>query len=277
MLDWTVGELSEVAGDPIKIKVPASRSILVRVQDNLGKPLAATIAVQRGLEGLSLFPQIEPPLAAKPETVEPGTYRVRGLKKGNYLAYARAEGYSIGKEKLEVTDGDEPVCTIKLEPEYAMEVTVLGKEDGKPVPLELASVFGVPEKDMDKLGFMALGSAKTNAQGVARIRALGSGKYGIVATHPAYAMGQLETEIPGPKSATIQLLVGGSVEGQAVRGDQVPEKPMMVVIFPRGSKAAQTPRTSVTDLEGKFRFSHLSPGNYRVLITPRFLGRASRS
>lgn len=274
-LDWTVGALAEVTGDPIQIKVPAPRSIVVKVEDKDGKPLEAVIAIQRGIEGLSLFPALEPPFTTKPERLAPGVFRVRGLQRGAYIAYARAPGYAIGKERVEIKPkemDEEPVCVLRLEPEYAMEVTVLGKEAGQPVPLEQATVFGLPERNLEKLGFMALGNAKTNAQGVARVGALGQGPYRIIATHPAYATGWVKTEIPGPKASTIQLLAGGTLEGQAVRGGVAPEKPMMVVIAPNRNEIPQPPRTTVTDLEGKFRYSHLYPGKYRIVVTPRFLG-----
>lgn len=269
--DWTVGELTEASGDGVRIQIPAPRSLQVNVKDAAGKPLDAAIAVQKSWE-LAAFPQVEPPLKVTPERLEPGRYRVRGLVKGKYTVYARADGFTIGKETVAIEQTGEPECSITLDPEFLMEVTVLGKEDGKPAPLERATVFGAPERKLESLGFMALGNAQTNRQGVARVRALGTGPYRIVATHPAYAVGWVKTELPGPRSATIELLRGGTVEGQVVRGGAIPEKPMMVVCFPDGVEIPQLPRTSITALEGRFRFSHLYPGKYKVVATPRFFG-----
>lgn len=272
-VDWTIDKAQEITGDEIKVKIPAPRSILVIVQDGAAKPLAARVAVQRDMREMSLFPQIETPLVAKPEIVAPGQYRIRGLKQGPYLVYARAEGYAIAKEKVEIAPEGEPTVTITCEPEFSMEVTVLGKENGKPVPLEMATVAGFPEnKSAEKMGFLALGSNKTDENGVARVRALGEGKFNIVATHPAYAMGATEAQLPGSKTASIQLLVGGEISGTVTRAGIPPEKPMMVVLAPGGGdKTIQLPRTSITILEGKFHFSHIAPGHYKVAAVPRLL------
>ncbi|MFN0204929.1 MAG: carboxypeptidase regulatory-like domain-containing protein [Planctomycetota bacterium] len=270
-LDWTINDPYEITGDEIKIKIPAPLSVLVKVTDAAGKPLTAKIAVQRAVEGISLFPQIEAPFVAKPDVVSQGTYRIRGLQLGEFWVYARADGYAITKEKVKIELGDEPTVTIQCELEFAIEATVFGKdkETGKPAPLELATVAGGPDKGMEKLGFMGLGHAKTNKDGVALVRALGDGQYNIVATHPGYAMGLSKVQIPATKQTTIQLLVGGSVEGTVTRGGLPPEKPMMVAIAPRAEEMVQLPRTSITTFEGKFKFTHLFPGEYTVVALPR--------
>lgn len=271
-VDWTIDKPQEISGDEIIVKIPAPRSILVNVADGSGNPVSARIAIQRDAQELSLFPQLETPLIAKPETITKGQYRIRGLKEANYWIYARAEGYAIAKEKVKIGPEGEPQVSITVEPEFSVEVTVFGKENGKQTPLELATVAGVPENTAaEKLGFLALGSNKTNEQGVALVRALGEGKFNIVATHPAYSIGLAEAQIPGTKQATIQLLIGGEIRGTITRNGAVPEKPMMVVVAPNGPKTIQLPRTSVTDLEGKFHFSHLHPGKYKVAALPRFL------
>jgi hypothetical protein len=270
--EFTIDDPQEVTGDEIKVKIPAPRSIVVKVEDSAGKPLTGRVAVQRAIEGLSLVPQLEPPLVTKPEVLSKGVYRIRGLKQGSYWVYARPEGYAVSKEKVDLSnDGDEPVTTIKCEPEFTVETTVFGKENGKPVPLEMATVGGAPDRGVERLGYLALGHAKTNKDGVALVRALGEGKFNILATHPAYAIGKAEVEIPGTRTATIQLMVGGNVEGVVTRGGVPPEKPLLVAIAPngRGQEVFQLPRTSITDLEGKFRFTHLYPGKYSVVAVPR--------
>ncbi|MBL8692650.1 MAG: carboxypeptidase regulatory-like domain-containing protein [Planctomycetes bacterium] len=269
--DWTVGSTFDLDGEEVRVVVPAARSILVRVLDDRGKPLAATLAVQRAVEGLSLVPQIEPPLRVKPEPVEAGASRVRGLNKGKYWVYARAPGFAVGKETAAIEESGEPEVRITLEREFTVEATVLGKVDGKPSPLEAATVFGGPDRGFESLGFMALGSSKTDAAGIAQVRALGQGKFNLIATHPAYASGWVQIEIPGTRTATVQLVVGGTVEGRVHRGGIPPETPLMVAIAPQG-RVPQLPRTTVTGLEGGFKFTHLAPGNYRVVAMPRVLG-----
>lgn len=271
-VEWSNDDPQELTGDEIKVKIPAPRSILVHVRDSAGRPIAARIAVQRDVEGLSLMPQIETPLIAKPETLGTGDYRIRGLKQGSYITYARADGFAICKEKISIGAEGEPEVTLKCEREFAVETTVLGKENGKPVPLELATVAGAPEGTAaERMGFLAIGSNRTNENGIAWVRALGEGKFNIVATHPAYALGISEVQIPATKATTIQLLVGGEIRGTIVRGGLPPEKPMMVALVPNGQKTIQLPRTSITDLEGKFHFSHLYPGKYKVAAVPRIL------
>lgn len=271
-LDWTTDDAYELTGDEIKISVPASRSILVTVQDEGGKPLAARVAVQRAMEGMSLFPQVETPFVAKPEIVATGQYRIRGLKQGEFWVYARAPGFEIAKEKVKIEATGEPTVLLGCKREFAIECTVLGKENGKPVPLEMATVGGAPDgREAEAMGFLALGSAKTNEEGVAMVRALGKGNFNIIASHPAYAMGLSEVTIPETRSTTIQLLVGGNIKGRVVRGALPPEKPMMVALAPNGEKTIQLPKSSITDLDGNFSFKHLAPGKYKVIALKRFL------
>ncbi len=268
MADWSTTETVELVGDEVRIRVPAPRSVLVKVRDGAGAPLAAKIAAQRAVRGLSLFPQLESPLAAKVEPVEAGVYRVRGLKEGDYHVYARSEGFAVGKADFTIEAAGEPVAELVLDREVRLEVTVLGKEDGEPVPLEAATVFGAPDRGFETLGFMALGNARTDARGIAQVPALGEGKFFLVATHPAYAPAVEPVELPGATAATIQLVLGGSIEGLVHHAGAYPEKPMMVAVTSRG-RAPQPPRTTITDLEGRFRFTHLAPGNYSVIALPR--------
>ncbi|HKE02145.1 MAG TPA: carboxypeptidase regulatory-like domain-containing protein [Planctomycetota bacterium] len=270
--EWTIGDVVELEGEPLKIEVPAPRTAIVKVTDPAGKPLDAKVATQRAVEGLSLIPQLEPPIPARAEAVEPGTVRVRGLKTGKYNVYARAAGFAVGKADFEMTESGEPEVTVRLEPEIRVRAKVFGKADGKPVPLEAATVFAMSEKSGERMGYLALGSAKTNADGVASVSARGEGKVDVIATHPAYAPAKVEIQLPGTTEATIQLRVGGTIEGRVHRAGAPPDEPRMVIVRCEDDEVAQLPRTTVTDLEGRFRVQHLVPNARYQVVASAHLG-----
>ncbi|MBL8692651.1 MAG: carboxypeptidase regulatory-like domain-containing protein [Planctomycetes bacterium] len=274
---WTLGEPEDLVGDEIKITIPAMRSLVARVTDLDGKPLSAKISVQRNIEGLELFPQIETPLKASVTALEPGAYRVGGLAKGKYRVGARAEGYAIDFQEVEIEGAAEPEVALRLTLEHRIRVTVLGKEAGKVAPLEGAQVFSAPSGNgFERRGFAALGSTRSDREGIALVRCVNEGKAGVVASHPGYATGFAEVTLPETREMSLSLLVGGTIEGRVHDGGKRLDTPKMVLAVmddPKGDvQSVVGPRSTITDLEGAFRFTHLAPGSYNVLVLPRFLG-----
>lgn len=277
--DWFPCGEAELTGDPVVVKIPGPRTVLVRVQDSDGKPLSAELAIQlgetrrEGRRGFSpLFvPHLAPPLRARTAPVEPGAQRILGLRAASYVVHAHAPGFAVQSTdvKIEPQVPSEPEITLTLERADSIQVTVLGKQSGSWVPLEAASVFVASENEFQSRGFQALGSARTGRDGVAHPRLAKEGKNLVFASHPGYANARVEVQTPDVKETTIQLQVGGTIEGELLDDGKPPAQPASIVLSPIRGSEVNLVRFAITDLDGKFRFTHLVPGTYLVTALTR--------
>lgn len=278
MTDWEVGELTDLTGDDVIMKVPAPRSVILTVQDETGKPAAIQKAVvSRNLDGPGMFPQFFPPLPAKMSNPEPGKYKINGLRSGKYTIYTTSEGYAIGRVIAEIpAEAGDLALTLQLEREQTIEVTVTANEDGKAVPLEAAHVGYAPRNDrtLENEGYYNIATAVTDARGVARLRAVKSGNIMITATHPGFAMSAVEAKVPETKQASVLLLKGGTIKGLLTKGGKVPDQPKLMIVSRQGAKDVgfQLPRFVLTTSDGSFETTHLAPGEYTVELSPFRVG-----
>ncbi len=269
---WGDPMLVPLDGDEHRIVVQGVHGVRVRVTDELGAPLGARLAVQSGFEETWKAPILFPPLTPKIAPVEAGVYRVAGLPKGEYIVHARSDGFAIGHGKVVIEGGAEPEVVIALRQEVAVRARVLGKVDGRVAPLEAATVIAAPKDGLDEAGMIGLASARTDAEGRAKVRALLPGTHLLVVTHPGHAMTRVPVEVPSTGEVEVRLLKGGTIEGVVHDGGRVPETPKTILLSmdEEGDEGPmQIPRFRISGLEGRFRFTHLAPGKYNVVVLPR--------
>ncbi|MBI3817933.1 MAG: carboxypeptidase regulatory-like domain-containing protein [Planctomycetes bacterium] len=281
MTDWESSPLIDLTGDDVKMKIPAPRSVILTVLDEAGKPgVLARAAASRMLDGPGMFPQLFPPLQIKPAMTEPGKYKISGLRIGEYAIYAESPGFAIGRVQAEIPEepGDVSV-TLQLEREIAVPVTVYGMENGARVPLEAATVgfMNARGRDLEKEGFYSISNTRTDARGVAHVRALKAGDYVVQASHPGYAISGAKMNIPTDKDREIVLTHGGTIDGKLTKNGKLVAEPHLIIVSTHGIGRAEDPlfilpKMIINNSDGAFKVSHLPPGNYRVELSMMRMG-----
>lgn len=114
-------------------------------------------------------------------------------------------------------------------------------------------------------GFGGRRKLRTDAEGRVRFGGLEAHSYELVATHPDFAVGQQQVEVrgEGESKARVELRSGGTLLGiaRAHGGATLAERAILAEA--RGDRRRGSHRAK-TDAEGRFRFDHLAPGEYRV-------------
>ncbi|MFN0204928.1 MAG: carboxypeptidase regulatory-like domain-containing protein [Planctomycetota bacterium] len=275
MANWVVSKPQALTGDDITFKLPVTQSATILVFDEEGKPASIQkMAVTPGDDGPNEVPQIFPPNVIKPILVEPGKYRIDGLQKGKHIVIALADGYALATTNLEITGESGAEAKIQLDRGRHIKIKVLGKENGKPVPLEAANIVCNRPKEGARDGFLGFTSGRTDASGMTTVRGAREGASLVYASHPGYAIQFARIEDLTINELTFQMQIGGTVTGLLSKSGKVPDKPYLLSLSRDGwdRDAPDFPRLVLTDLDGKFKFTHIPPGKYEVTVMPMRLG-----
>lgn len=278
---WTYSNDLEISGDEVTIKVPGAKSITVTVADESGKPGALKMAsvLLQMRDGPGMFPQLFPPSRVQLHPLEPGKYRVDGLRTGKFVLYAMSDGYATSEANFEIRDTGETIVPVTLKPEHYLRVSVTGRDGTTFVPLELATI-GVSKKrvNIERTGYFGVSTGQTNRDGKANLRSIGEGAYWVGATHPGYAATSVAIKFPETQEVTFQLLRGGTIKGRVHDSGKPIEKPILLTCTYQdgldGEKLEPMafPRLAVVADDGSFEFTHLTPGTHEIEQVPMRFG-----
>ena len=269
---WTIFGPFDPELEPPTIVLPPTYDLRVTVSDSEGTRLDGAGLKIRPVSGdFDLFafnPPVEP--TARMKRPEPGVIDIIELPPGKYGLVVRASGYGVVHEEVEL-EGGPLLKELILEPAEPARVRVLSQRTKQAV--EWAEVVVSPTEDL-WFNPRRLSSARTDATGLATIHSLAAGSYRVTASHPLYAFAAEEMTIPGEETMVL-LEDGGAIEGQVHRGGSPHEAPFLIGAFPVSVDhlAEITPRMTVTDLDGVFSLTHLSPGTWKVSVLKRVLDK----
>ncbi|MBM3985468.1 MAG: hypothetical protein FJ296_07255, partial [Planctomycetes bacterium] len=268
--DWTLTSHLQ-AGVPgeIRLDLPRSATLLVHAGDRV--PLEDVELWGRATpddDVVDLF--LPPQRLADVSRDEQGRHVIANLRPAEWEFVVRAPGRPPERAELDLRDGD-GADEVVLRAGHALAVRVLGP-DGQ--PLEWAQVE-VAEEEMD-FEDPPLAVGRTAADGRVRLENLPAEKVYVTATHPGYAIATDNADLapqadgtPAPE-LVLSLQAGGSVLGQVVDGGLPPAEPLLAILINTDSPGdALLPVVAVTDLEGRFRFDRVEPGEAHVEVRSR--------
>lgn len=275
-------------GDPVELKLTRVASIEGRVFD------AATNAP---VKADSVRLQFIPPNAKGNATFRPywrgvevdvdevGKYKVTLNEGGQFKVIVSADGYRPSESApFQLTENAQMSgIDVRLEKGQELELVVVDKVSRAPVPGAIVRVFeggGTAGNSMNAMNLIGYGSGPgmsfgggsrstgvgrsiSDAEGIARVKSMYTGKFNARAEHANFAPTKLDPiEIREGAPTTrleIEMTLGGSIEGAVTNDKKVPEPATTVYAV---SKERRT--EGVTDADGKYSIAHLPAGRYRI-------------
>lgn len=266
-LDWVVVAGMQPGIDEPVLKLAPAYDLVVKVVDDKGaiipRPEIVVTAEDDMLEAAFLLPPAR--VDAKIEHLEDGRVRIRSLGSNTYSVAVRADDFAVGTVDADVTAGPAEV-TIALKPARRIDVTVTSA--AKQTPVAQAHVAILPGRFNDS-AFLALAATRTGKDGRATLRQAPAGEVMIRVTHPKYAA-HIAHLAESESNVTVALVEGGTLIGHVHEGGKPIDQPRMVVLTKNGRDDVAMPRFVPTDLEGKFKVAHLTPGEWEANVLPRF-------
>ena len=251
------------ASDPVIIRLARGASIDVTVvAAGAGTPIAGATVSLRGDDSLSAT------------TDATGIARLRGVAASPFISVAaRASGYALGQNILQVPDSPGTVVKTRIELRRGAEVSgVVVDDGGKPVAgarvweLDVSQLFELADED---------DQATTDAKGRFTLPAIAAGTYRFQATHPRHAPGSSEPRaVDGTQpiaGVRIELGRGARLAGRVVDTGGAPVAWATVRVGPRESGSVMTSgfatRQAVADDKGAFELAGLPREAVRALAT----------
>lgn len=219
--------------------------------------------------------------------VEPGDYLCSELTPGNYTVVANAPEYAELQEDGELWSG-EAEMVMKMTGGRTLEIRVTDAATGEPVEFAQCSV--------QTLGFMmmrSLAQDRTSSDGKVVLGPFavpeapessgffrGENEVSVMVMHPDY--GRFTQQL-GPQDVLVEAKMGagGTVVGKIHLGGEAPTKSYMIMMEPEfdrdGTRSMvneiETPRIGLSDLEGNFKITQVTPGDWELHVFERFLDR----
>ena len=289
---WIV---EEGRGDSVDFSLKTSAPILVRVRDFEGEPVIGAKIVMESNEqtpadmfgGMMMMDFLDKDggrLKVETTEVEPGDYRVEGLTKGQWSVEARAAGYAPAYGEVAIV-GEGTTVTLTATRGRTLDVNVVDGATGEPVANAHAMLLA--PKGM---AFASFAGDFTNAAGVATLgplsstflsdttQSMGQGWFGgatVVAEHPEFGTAYTDYE-EGMEAVTVELPPSCTLTGRVTWAGDVPRGLYMLILRHEDEEnpklqMTSPPRTTLTNLEGAFKYTGVAPGKYKLLLMERYL------
>jgi hypothetical protein len=267
---WTV--LGPFDADDVKLELPPVSTLTVLVNDPAGKPVERAELRFQVDSPVNELPILGPPCTLKERVSEQGggRYLVTDLSLGKWIVLARASGFGVCQQPIELP-AEGAIVTLQLTEPRTVQVIALDAATNQPVDYALVTAM----HDIRNFLPMPLKAARTNAEGKATLEQLPAGaSLKIRVSHPGYATSAGDV----PKEAVaeplrVPLFRGGDLVGRVTQGGEPPARALMLILDPRGKSELpeqEMPRFAITDADGAFRIRHLRAGEWSWNVFSRF-------
>ena len=206
-----------------------------------------------------------------------GGFKLCGVEPGYYMVIGSGEGFApTASNTFQVLDGQDP-------PPVAVTLQIGGTIRGRVVdpagsPVVGAQVISRDQQTPDSGNDAFFGSfvtstatertTRTNAEGEFVLPNLAPGNYKVVIDHPQYA-GATVTDLQVSDGQTAQaspttLREGGIVRGNVLQGGAPVQRAFLQLYSTTDASRSYQTRS---DAEGRFEFTHVRPGSYKLTAT----------
>jgi hypothetical protein len=269
--EYTLLSVQDVSVGLVTLVLPAQRTLRVTVRDTLGVPVPGVRFHGRQTETSEVPDIVLPPRSFADRTKageEDGQYLIEDLSPGRWELTALAEGYT--SERTMVDLDATSVLGLTLRRGSVLRVRVVGALDGAPVEYARVEAWGEEgQRELDLFNGPTT-AARTDAGGLALLRDLPEGEVRLQVSHPAWAVLEERAEVPRDEELLVTMPVGGSVAGQVTDAGGPPAEPLFITLeSDSGAGDDELPRFTLSDLDGKFRFDRVAPGEARLRAMSR--------
>jgi hypothetical protein len=287
----------------VEVVLSAAARLVVRVEDEEGEPVSGADVKLREQDGkseaipalalsmLNIRTTTPPPSV---EEREPGLYVVDALGLGEWVVRVESELHAPAESKI-THSSEETECVITCRPARTVTAVVLDAATGLPIENAYVRVAGQSDR---LLGGFAARFSDVEGRAVlgplprpgdkALERSMGWFTLEPIMTveHPAYGSeGKL---LPKESDQVVfEMTPACTLNGRVTWAGSAPLEIYMVSLVRRPSERGvgrpgsdttmimsmmmSSPRTTLTDLAGEFRFSGLAAGSYEMILSRRFL------
>lgn len=283
--------------DVVDFVLPTATPVLVKVRDQEGEPvpdaeiyLTGTSSDMDMFGGMMAMTMLEGSSGerAKATEIEIGDYLLKDVTYGEWAVEARAPGFAPAYGDV-VHSGEGTSITLNATRGNYLRVTVTEAATGNPVPTGHAMLVA-PKGPL----FDSYAAAWTNAEGVCELGPLSAtfledvntgrsffGGVSVVVEHPEHGTTYVDVKkdlafIEGTLDVAVAMPPSCTVEGRVTWAGEAPAGLYMLVLRnadERNVKAQSTapPRTTLSNQEGRFKFTGVAPGEYKMLVMERWL------
>ena len=294
----TIANEVAVGTGNLMLRVERLGSIEGLLVDTAGAPVAGSRINAQGpgegdnglafddLDGLPM-----PSGQGRTTTAADGTFRIEGVRPGLASVAASGKGHRPARQegvqvlaaettkgvrlvvdrgasaKVTVTDDQgKPIAGAKV----AVQKPSAGAGDGSMGFVRSVSVEDSSDGPVMIGGNSAVGSALTDAEGVAVVTGLPAGDFEVAATHAEFAAA-VPARVSLPKTgvveAALQLRAPGFVEVATLTSDGTPAPGVDLTVQAIDAPPGSEGKRGTSDERGQLRMGPLSPGDYRVELS----------
>ncbi|MFH2002024.1 MAG: hypothetical protein ABIK28_20280 [Planctomycetota bacterium] len=271
---WTLYGPFNPATGVTTITLPPTCNLEISTFDDKEPPLDVTVKT-RALNSRDTLIMLQMPVEPKEnmERPEPGVILLKGLSPGLYELLLTASGFPVVAFSQQVNEAHESM-KVTMAPAVTGRVRVVTKLDHEPVPW--AAVYTWTHDEGFFFHPSLVSRSRTDKNGSAVLKRLCEGKYKVTVSHPGNAVAFGKIKVPSEEETVIEVEAGGTLEGVVKQGNTEFAPPYLLIMEPSGGRdnvEAETPRFTVTDLEGKFQVTYLNPGPLRIVVQQRLFDR----
>ena len=268
--EWAISTDLAVGNDVV-MRLPSPRTMTVTVLDAKEAPVADVEFFGRAIPDNDIVDLVVAPHALPNVTRdEHGAYVLSGLKADEWEFVIKAPGCPPERDEFDLREGDGNT-KVHIRPGRGLTVRVLSP-DGQPVEWAQVEV----SQDQNDFEEAPLAVGRTGEDGRVHLVDLPARDVWVTASHPAWAIAQAQADLQWPADAppekapplpevVVELVAGGTLVGKVIDGAGPPAEPLLVIMVPNDVPGdSMLPRAAVTDLEGKFAFDRIEPGQVHV-------------
>ncbi|MHC5065371.1 MAG: carboxypeptidase regulatory-like domain-containing protein [Planctomycetota bacterium] len=272
---WQISESGPISDDLI-VSLPALYSLTVTLESETEAPISKPRLqltpgeLNDGSVMMAMWGLKQPvDLSDRLTELEDGGFRIDNLGKGQYTLLADSEGHAAAAEVIDINRDLEMTVELPVEQTFTVFVT-----DEAGIPVRNAAVYAEVRGSQQRINEMPVLCGRSDAQGMLEVSEVRGEKVRLSAIHPAYGNAHAQSSLP-PVTEPIVLTMAnpGSIYGVLTEKGQppLPGKWTLVAEYrgggrQQGGAMPDMPSLAVADLEGKFEFTGLKPGNYRVEV-----------